>query len=332
MQRMYLWTPDECIPEFFMDASAFRSLHPDMDDLGLPPWCETPDDFIQMHREALESDTVSKYLHYWIDLNFGISLQGENAVRNKNVTLKLDLGGKLHKQTGFVQLFSAAHPPRTIPGTCENQNYSMRQEPTAPFSAAVNAAVKLLHTSSEHLATELSDTSPPNSPMGLSAIKSPRRGQRDIGSSSGNDKSHLLKNWWHQLSKNSGDLGYFVGESQLLKLLPAMGNCGTVKTTFGALEKLKAFSKDSELVIRPCYDSSYYDLNDPSRFESMADLRKAVDVFAVGCIIAEIYLSSPLFSSESLDEYFKSGVNLKLQLLPPALRVRFLNARLRIIF
>lgn len=37
----------------------------------LPPWAQSPVDFIHKHRKALESDHVSAHLHEWIDLIFG---------------------------------------------------------------------------------------------------------------------------------------------------------------------------------------------------------------------------------------------------------------------
>lgn len=43
-----------------------------VDDVVLPPWAlDEPSLFIHRHREALESDYVSRHLPYWIDLVFG---------------------------------------------------------------------------------------------------------------------------------------------------------------------------------------------------------------------------------------------------------------------
>ncbi|TYZ59374.1 hypothetical protein PybrP1_005861 [[Pythium] brassicae (nom. inval.)] len=122
LARMYDWTPDECIPEFYTEPSVFTSLRSDaMEDLALPPWCADAHDFIRSHRAMLEGDAVSQQLHHWIDLNFGVSLSGAEAIRHKNVPLKAPREARLGKSPGFVQVFQHPHParrrPRRVPDT-----------------------------------------------------------------------------------------------------------------------------------------------------------------------------------------------------------------------
>ncbi|GBG89439.1 hypothetical protein CBR_g49230 [Chara braunii] len=50
MSRLYEWTPDECIPEFFTDADIFVSRHEGMSDLAVPEWACDCTDFISLHR------------------------------------------------------------------------------------------------------------------------------------------------------------------------------------------------------------------------------------------------------------------------------------------
>ncbi|KAG0198912.1 WD repeat-containing protein 81 [Mortierella sp. GBA30] len=112
IQRLYEWTPDECIPEFYTDPSIFRSIHADMPDMALPRWAKTPEDFIRIHREALESDYVSRHLHEWIDLTFGYKLSGQGAIDAKNVALSLFPGQGASMKHGIIQLFTDPHPQR----------------------------------------------------------------------------------------------------------------------------------------------------------------------------------------------------------------------------
>ena len=80
----------ELIPEFYYLPSflenecdhAFGVLQSGVkvDQVELPPWAEgSPQRFIRLHREALESDYVSANLHHWIDLIFGCKQMGVSA-------------------------------------------------------------------------------------------------------------------------------------------------------------------------------------------------------------------------------------------------------------
>lgn len=56
-----------------------------VNDVVLPPWAKSPEDFIAIHRRALESEYVSQNLNHWIDLIFGYKQKGPKAVEALNV-------------------------------------------------------------------------------------------------------------------------------------------------------------------------------------------------------------------------------------------------------
>jgi WD40 repeat protein len=63
-----------------------RQEGPVMDDVILPPWAQNdPRRFVQVMREALESDLVSAELHHWIDLIFGYKQRGRHGVAACNI-------------------------------------------------------------------------------------------------------------------------------------------------------------------------------------------------------------------------------------------------------
>ena len=86
----------ELIPEFFYQPEFLRNSNrfdlgrkqngTRLDHVVLPPWAKGDSLlFVQLHREALESEYVSEHLHEWIDLVFGFKQQGEEAIKALNV-------------------------------------------------------------------------------------------------------------------------------------------------------------------------------------------------------------------------------------------------------
>ncbi|EHB03814.1 Protein FAN [Heterocephalus glaber] len=56
-----------------------------VNDVELPLWASSPEDFLQKSKGALESTYVSQHLHEWIDLVFGYKQNGNDAVGAHNV-------------------------------------------------------------------------------------------------------------------------------------------------------------------------------------------------------------------------------------------------------
>uniref|UniRef100_A0A8B9MF38 Neurobeachin like 1 n=1 Tax=Accipiter nisus TaxID=211598 RepID=A0A8B9MF38_9AVES len=86
----------ELIPEFFyfpeflenqngFNLGQLQISKEVVNDVVLPRWAHSPEDFIYKHRRALESEYVSAHLHEWIDLIFGYKQRGPAAVEALNV-------------------------------------------------------------------------------------------------------------------------------------------------------------------------------------------------------------------------------------------------------
>uniref|UniRef100_A0A8C7AAR2 Neutral sphingomyelinase activation associated factor n=1 Tax=Neovison vison TaxID=452646 RepID=A0A8C7AAR2_NEOVI len=105
-----------------------------VDDVELPPWARSPEDFLQKSKDALESNYVSEHLHEWIDLIFGYKQKGSDAVEAHNVFHPLTYEGgvdlnsiedpdeKVAMLTQILefgqtpkQLFVTPHPRRITP-------------------------------------------------------------------------------------------------------------------------------------------------------------------------------------------------------------------------
>lgn len=85
----------ELIPEFYGLDDSFlmnkgklnlgnRQNSKKVNDVKLPKWAKSAQDFLQINRKALESDYVSNNLHHWIDLIFGYKQRGPQAVEVDN--------------------------------------------------------------------------------------------------------------------------------------------------------------------------------------------------------------------------------------------------------
>jgi hypothetical protein len=64
--------------------------------VALPPWAHSPEHFLQLQRAALESPTVSRSLHHWVDLVFGAKQRGPAALEADNVFYHLTYEGAVN--------------------------------------------------------------------------------------------------------------------------------------------------------------------------------------------------------------------------------------------
>ncbi|XP_059484361.1 neurobeachin isoform X4 [Neocloeon triangulifer] len=121
----------ELIPEFFFlpemltNSNNFKlGQHEDgssVSDVQLPPWANSPEEFIRINRMALESEFVSCQLHQWIDLIFGYKQRGPEALRATNVFYYLTYEGS-------VDLESISDP--VMKEAIENQIRNFGQTPS----------------------------------------------------------------------------------------------------------------------------------------------------------------------------------------------------------
>uniref|UniRef100_A0A182W5G0 WD repeat-containing protein 55 homolog n=1 Tax=Anopheles minimus TaxID=112268 RepID=A0A182W5G0_9DIPT len=79
-----------------------------VNNVALPPWAlNSPERFVRLLREALESDYVSARLHLWIDLIFGYKQQGKAAHDADNVFYHLCYEGSV--DLGQINDMAARH-------------------------------------------------------------------------------------------------------------------------------------------------------------------------------------------------------------------------------
>lgn len=280
MQRLYQWTPDECIPEFFIDPQIFHSQHSGMTNLAVPSWADSPEEFVKLHRTALESKRVSSQIHHWIDITFGYKISGEAAIAAKNVMLSSSETTK-PRSVGRRQLFTQPHPPRrgdtlqNYDTSIEFSNFQGRAIDTEKGLLCKTSCLQELEEASafsehaRHLSplynSHKEDLKQRASPEELHPDNFSRSSPKpvDIGNccdfSSHVDSNYLLE---HIAEDDEGSIGY-----QELFLWRQKASHS------------KLFSEDG-----------------------------AMDIFSLGCLLAEIYLRRPLFDSTSLAMYLDNNV------------------------
>jgi hypothetical protein len=174
----------ELIPEFFYLPEILNGTN-QLEDVELPPWADSPEHFVRLHRMALESDLVSCQLHQWIDLIFGYKQRGPEAVRAVNVFYYLTYEGNTdlssvsdpalreaiesqirHFGQTPCQLSSEPHPPRSSALHVSPLMFSPVMDEVCmsvkfPFNAAVT-----------HIASCASHNTTPNTASSIVTINS----------------------------------------------------------------------------------------------------------------------------------------------------------------
>lgn len=276
MQRLYDWTPDECIPEFYCDPRIFCSLHPTMSDLAVPPWAGSPEEFIKLHRDALESPHVSSLIHHWIDITFGYKMSGQAAISAKNVMLSSS-DPTVPRSVGRRQLFFRPHPVRL--GFSREKEQSRNELEMHTFRGfGVDNQRSVILEADEYLeeteeASAFSDHASHLSPkyhLQQNLVESP------LHSGNANKADTSLPG----TSKNKG-LPSNISLNYLLEHIEVRDEAST------ELQELLLWRQDF------CTGNFSKDI--------------AGDIFSIGCVLAELYLMKPLFNSVSLATYLEGG-------------------------
>ncbi|KAJ7561165.1 hypothetical protein O6H91_03G016900 [Diphasiastrum complanatum] len=334
MQRLYQWTPDECIPEFYSDACVFESIHPGMSNLSVPDWAKDPKEFVALHRAALESERVSSQLHHWIDLTFGYQLSGEAAIASKNVPLSTT-GPRVPRSIGRRQLFVQPHPRRST--RCNfNHSSSLKEQkadriledrdlkinPAMKEKKTMSHKKKFLHSSGRDRVINGSDKSDQiNFLLPLEELE-----QSGLFCEQGR---HLSPCYKVTKSPGSMDLNSFHTETKSVAGPTFHGSSeNALQNTKTHLYGLKLESLQKPLESFRVENNEEISIEDFLSWKIEASKEKTTiqdfsnDIFAAGCIIAELYMQRPLFDLISASAYATNGsLPRSLDLLPSHARL-----------
>ncbi|XP_042422238.1 protein GFS12-like isoform X1 [Zingiber officinale] len=299
MQRLYQWTPDECIPEFYSDPRIFTSLHSEMSDLALPHWVTSSEEFISLHRDALESDRVSQQLHHWIDITFGYKLSGQPSIEAKNVMLPTS-DPSMPNLTGRLQLFTKPHPRRRGI-TAHSYFYGIKESclkcQLQHESKGSKCTNNLLHLDSRE---QLSETS------FLENL--------ELANLFSEETCHLDPVY----CGNTCSLRNQPNDLSAIDILEEPSST-SVPSDFDLCSLLECFEPDASSFMG---FQEFLKWRQISSSSSVQSEKQSWDIFSFGCILAELYLKRPLFDCVSFAAYKESGVNpVAVQELPPHVAV-----------
>uniref|UniRef100_A0A1J3JH88 Putative inactive serine/threonine-protein kinase lvsG n=1 Tax=Noccaea caerulescens TaxID=107243 RepID=A0A1J3JH88_NOCCA len=279
MQRLYDWTPDECIPEFYCDSRIFCSLHPSMSDLAVPPWASSPEEFIRLHRDALESPHVSSLIHHWIDITFGYKMSGQAAITAKNVMLSSS-EPTIPRSVGRRQLFFRPHPVR-LHFSREKEHSRNELEMHTFHGFGVDNKRSVILEADEYL----KETEEASAFSEHASYLSP--------------KYHLHQNLDESLlhdtySENTNKADTRLPGTSKDKCLPSDISLNYLLEHIEVREEASTELQEMLLWRQDfCSGNISKDI--------------AGDIFSVGCILAELYLKKPLFNSVSVATYLEGG-------------------------
>jgi hypothetical protein len=321
---MYDWTPDECIPEFYFDVSVFESLHKDLGlpDLELPSFAPTPAEFITFHRTVLESDEVSSQIHLWIDLTFGHLLIGDAAVENLNVPLKQTLASSNQlgeftsstKHPGFCILFHEPHPRRQsnqkiysrksyFNVSQDKLNIGFGDDKSNFFSNELGAFLQLDRNETRDRLRS-SSTGSPSSEKSQQRISDRETSILENETSFENEASPI-KTYLTEMNDTKFSFKYqHLLEPHYGRGMMMMSNQGFI----GEINEDHTSDCDSNF---KCWDEEFLNMylsylrhskqsseGDPISVSSSLKSLQTEDMFALGCIIAEMLTGEPLMSPD----------------------------------
>ncbi|EAY13536.1 Beige/BEACH domain containing protein [Trichomonas vaginalis G3] len=124
----------ELTPEFFFCPEFLKNI--DGFDIGcqngdviLPKWAKTPEEFIYLHKKALESDFVSEHINDWIDLIWGYKQNGLPASESDNTFdphLYQDVWQKFPSEDDKLMIEQMLHHVGSIPRKLFDQPHKKR--------------------------------------------------------------------------------------------------------------------------------------------------------------------------------------------------------------